>query len=586
MSQAHDAAGLRSGRLADSRWGPILVGALFIAAVVAVNPLRECPVRDDWAYAETVQHLLNTHEYRLNAWLSANCPFQTMWGSAFCLVLGNSFQALRISTVVLALAGLAAFRGLAIENGLSRSAATLLMLMVATSSLFFKLSLTYLTDVPFVSTMMIALWLYSRALRRPTVLAWTAAALGGAAAILTRQFGAALVPAILAVWLFHPRGAVRSKHYLVGLSLPVLATAWQLNQGWSHSNWAAAFLLLRQRMFVWNGGVLKDLPWRPSVVAEYQALWLAPLVFLAGIAVFAGRRPFQRGDEPPARWGAFLSWLGWLVLFTGAAIYGWKVIRYGYSGPIRGSHALVPFVPHCYDILEVVPEWFRWAVTLLMVAGGALFARIAAARLVEATRGRLAPAELLLDFTALFSCGLTLIFVQFVDQYFLVYLPCAAIVVAKSVEDLLLRWRGVVAVCCMLLLVGAAGWTREDLAKDEAMWTLAERLRVEGVPADRIFSDWKWLFYWEFENYVRAGHATPETSYNDLFGGWMKQQQEAAEFWIVRELKPPPGETWKVVAEAHYFSLYSRGRQTFYAIRRNRFLSKSRPGALREPSGS
>ena len=110
---------------------------------------------------------------------------------AFCLVLGNSFQALRISTVVLALCGLAAFRWLAIENGLSRSAATLLMLLVATSSLFFKLSLTYLTDVPFVSTMMIALWLYSRALRRPTVLAWTAAALGGAAAILTRQFGAA-----------------------------------------------------------------------------------------------------------------------------------------------------------------------------------------------------------------------------------------------------------------------------------------------------------------------------------------------------------------------------------------------------------
>ena len=94
------------------------------------------------------------------------------------------------------------------------------------------------------------------------------------------------------------------------------------------------------------------------------------------------------------------------------------------------------------------------------------------------------------------------------------------------------------------------------------------------------------MFYWEFENYVRAGHATPETSYNDLFGEWMKQKQEAAEFWIVRELKPPPGETWKVVAEAHYFSLYSRGWQTFYAIRRNRFLSKSRPGALREPSGS
>ena len=106
------------------------------------------------------------------------------------------------------------------------------------------------------------------------------------------------------------------------------------------------------------------------------------------------------------------------------------------AGPFAARMA-GSFVPHCYDILEVVPEWVRWAVTLLMVGGGAIFARIAAARLIEAMRGRLAPAELLLDFTALFSCGLTLIFVQFVDQYFLVYLPCAVIVVAKSVEDLL-----------------------------------------------------------------------------------------------------------------------------------------------------
>src|ERR1700679_3082855 len=60
-----------------------------------------------------------------------------------------------------------------------------------------------------------------------------------------------------------------------------------------------------------------------------------------------------------------------------------------------------------------------------MVAGGPVFARSAVARLVDAIPGRLAPAEPLLDFTALVSCGLTLIFVPFVDLSLLAYRPCA-----------------------------------------------------------------------------------------------------------------------------------------------------------------
>jgi Dolichyl-phosphate-mannose-protein mannosyltransferase len=567
MQELPNAQEPRPGGVNSSGFGPFLVCALFIAAVVAVNPLRECPVRDDWAYAKTVQHFVQTHEYRLNEWLSANCPFQTLWGSAFCLILGNSFTALRLSTVFLALAGLWAFRLLAIENGLSRSTATLLMLCMATSSLFFKLSLTFLTDVPFVSTMMVALWLYSRALRRSSVLAWGAAAIAGAAAILTRQFGAALVPTIGAVWLFDRRGSARLGHYLVGLSLPVAATAWQLDQGWFHSDWAAGFLLLRQRLFLFKGGVLKELPWRPAVVAEYLALWLPPLVLLAAAA--ARTRVWPLSDRTRASRNGSISLLGWTGLFTASALYGWKVIGYGYSGPLRGSHALMPFVPHCYEILEVVPESFRWMVTVCMILGGALFAQIAAARLLQLARGTLAPAEMLLDFTAIFSFGLTLIFVQFVDQYFLIYLPLAAIVVGKSAHELLLRHRALVIACCLVLLTGSAVWTREDLARDEAMWSLAEQLRAEGIPPERIFSDWKWLFYWQFEDYVHAGHATAETSYAELFeDGWLKRERDAAEYWIVRELKPPPGETWEIVRETHYFSIYARGRQTFYAVRR------------------
>ena len=138
---------------------------LFLAAAAIVNPFREMPYDDDWAFSETAKHFLDTGQYRLNEWLAPNMPFQTMWGALFCLPFGYSFSALRISTIVLSVIGLVAFRALALEHGLSRGAANLLTLCLASSPLVFKLSLTYLSDVPFLAMTIVAVLLYTRALR-------------------------------------------------------------------------------------------------------------------------------------------------------------------------------------------------------------------------------------------------------------------------------------------------------------------------------------------------------------------------------------------------------------------------------------
>jgi hypothetical protein len=134
---------------------------------------------------------------------------------------------------------------------------------------------------------------------------------------------------------------------------------------------------------------------------------------------------------------------------------------------------------------------------------------------------------------------------------------------------LLARWRAVVA-CCLLLLAGAAIWTREDLAKDEALWSLSVRLHDKGIPPQQIFSDWKWFFFWNFEDAAEKGLFHPSTSYAYFFDEWMPPYRDAAEYCVVHELKPQPGERWEVVETAHYFSLYARGPETFYAVRRIR----------------
>jgi hypothetical protein len=564
----------RSRRESGGRFGLWAVILLFCAAVAAVNPLRECPVIDDWAYATTVWRWLDTGEYRLHEWLAANFPFQALWGGLFCRVFGESFAALRLSTVGLSLVGLAAFRGLSLEHGLSRPAADLLTLCIASSSLFFRMSLTFMTEVPFFAMLTLAMLCYTRAVRRATWLSWVMATIAGGAVILVRQFGAALIPALAVVWLLDPAKKSRFAYYALGLSAPALAATWQLKQGWQHPNWAAQFLIYRQEFFLFSQPFFSQLPWRVTVVVEYLALWLVPLVLLAAWQAVRETSTFhlQPGSAAQAaerKWNPLPAYLACSVIFGLAVVYGWKVVGWSYNAKFRGSGLLMPFIGQSYDILGAMPEVLRWGITLFMVVGAGFFARIVAARYAGSLRARLVPADLVLDLTTLFSLGFTLGFNQFIDRYLLIYMPYVAIVVAKHLESALLTWRRAVIVCCGLSLICSAVWTREDIAKDEALWTLSKRLRVEGIPPEQIFSDWKWLFYWQFEDYVHAGHVTDASTYADLFGeSWLGRNREAAKYRVVQNLTPPRGETWAIIGQTKYFSLYGCRWETYYAVRR------------------
>jgi len=129
-----------------------------------------------------------------------------------------------------------------------------------------------------------------------------------------------------------------------------------------------------------------------------------------------------------------------------------------------------------------------------------------------------APRELLLDLTSLFLLGCNLIFFQQWDAYQLPFLPLVAIVLAKRYEGLMISRRLVVAGCCLLLLVGSAIWTREDLAKDEVQWVLAKRLRESGVQPQNIASSWEWFAYWSFPHFVRQEGKTGRDGDPQLFG--------------------------------------------------------------------
>jgi len=353
--------------------GLAVVVILFLAAAAAVNPFREAPYDDDWAFGETVQHLLETGQYRLNDWLAPNMPFQAAWGALFCLPGGYSFAALRLSTIVLAVIGLVAFRGLAVEHGISRGAANLLALCLGSSPLFFKLSLTFLSDVPFLAVTLVATLFYTRALRDERWSSWLAASLAASAAIFIRQFGMALVGGIALIWLVDARRWQRFPRYLLGVLLPGAAALWQLNQGWNHSTWAQALLLSRQRVFLWRGGFLKNVAWRPFVLSEYVAFLLPALAFVAAVTLvreLRGRR--LRAVTARSNMGGTIGGVvAWTILFVASNFYASRFLA---------VDKLMPLLPWYFEILKLLGTKIQFCATVVAIGGGILFARLFARR--------------------------------------------------------------------------------------------------------------------------------------------------------------------------------------------------------------
>src|SRR5438128_1971105 len=105
----------RSGR-GDRRALAAIIAVVLMTALLASSPV-DVPIIDDWTYAWSVEHFLQTGELRMLEW-SAHYPLaQILWGALFSRLFGFSFVVLRLSTLVLAWAGLLTLYGTLRELG-------------------------------------------------------------------------------------------------------------------------------------------------------------------------------------------------------------------------------------------------------------------------------------------------------------------------------------------------------------------------------------------------------------------------------------------------------------------------------------
>ena len=225
--------------LSDSKTARVnllVIGLLWIAMAALVNPLGDFPLNDDWVYALAVRSVLDTGYYQFPSPSSANVGPQIYWGALFCLPFGFSFTALRFSSLAIGLIGVLTLYGLIREIGGDHKTALLGALTLAVNPLYFGLANTFMTDAPFISVVIAALYFFVKGLKHSSR---SDIALGLAfsfAAILIRQVGLILLLGFAVAYL-NKKGyglanfAKATIPILFGALLHVAYQYWLLNTG-------------------------------------------------------------------------------------------------------------------------------------------------------------------------------------------------------------------------------------------------------------------------------------------------------------------------------------------------------------------
>jgi hypothetical protein len=573
MPQTRSRSLKRLGQYAIHQSIALPLGILLVAITLLISPAGEFPLNDDWIYAKTVQHLLQTGQYLAHPYLNATLIVQTYWGALFCKLFGFSFTSLRCSTLVLS--GINAWGvarcGLAL--GLSRSWALLCGIVMMTNPILLGLSYSFMTDVPYLTLSTLSGLCFLKALRQLSsgLIFW--GSLLGVAAFFVRQFGV-IVPAAFAIAL----GILQFRRYLypramtwLALALPWLAAVLAY-VGLAQILQSETPILESSQNRLWI--ILMDGLRYGPVTLSYLGLFLLPLGIGRGWQLWQGYERWSR-----RQWLIYGGFCGGslLLFFLPQVLYGLSKMRsptgalwlqqYPHRMPLLPFGMLLDFGLGHVQLPNPIPQpavqmgdgW--WIVTLPALAvGGLLFTR-ACERIYRCVRpSPFAPQGFSVDQAqALFLWvwgGLSLLLlwnpwrIYITDRYLLIAFTPFLLLMASELRQFFhrgaLRWA---AVCTGMIL-----WVSLMLLQDYMAWNRAasmaqHRLMTDyHVPAAAIAGVDPLNGWYNAEAYMKLHHTK---SWWDLNiggkGAWAIDDQ-----YVVASVEPRPG--YEVLERIPYFS--------------------------------
>ena len=491
--------------LLDDRRCLVFLTLLWIAALVVLRPFGDFPLNDDWVFARSVRAIVEHGRFELADWSQAMGFPQAYWGALFASVFDFSFTVLRASMWVLGLGGVFATYLLLREVRAAPAAALAGAACCAANPLYFSLSNTFMTDVPFYFFGTFCLFAWTRWFHGGRLVWLVLGTLSCYLGILTRQFGFALLGGfVLALfWQEGPRARQTALAALVlGLSLALHGGLqhWLELQG-RHASMEFSPQAVVARLY-WV------MVWRVPRFFLYLGTLLAPCAVLA-LATRIGKL------EPEKRRTVLLRFALVFAVFVAAFAlrrvyfpsWGNVVAPWG-IGPLAQKDTLVMRIN-----LPTVPKalWAVWDVfTLLGIGSLALLVagwteslrQGAAARLAARVRQLPRATVFLLLSGAAYAFLVCLLPVTYFDRYVLLGLPIAAALALPSLLPEGSRaGRPAYIVCAGLLLATLALSllaTRDFLDWNDARWQAFRALEAKGIGPEQVDGGYEyngWYLY-------------------------------------------------------------------------------------------
>lgn len=476
-----------------------ILSLLWWTMVILVNPIGHFPLNDDWAYGRIVKIFLEEGRWQLVG--PVNVPFlsQGLWGALFSWPFGFSFTALRFSTLTLGWLGVLATYGLLREIGARRRLALMGALVIATNPIYFALSHTFMTDIPFFTFATLSIFCLIRGVNRDRFILILIGSFLASLATLTRQMGI-VIPLSFGIGYLVKEGFKReivkrvALHLIIGIGPLFLYHLWlSMSQGgyplsYQHriNNW---FLVLIGNIV--DHTLLQTISYNFMTASIYLGLFLIPFLWM----VWTGERgSFSRGNLV----SAFFA----IAIFFGMAVFliatkTWMPLSYnilfeGGIGPVTLKDVHVLKLEH----IPKAPQAFWVALTAAGVAGSALliFYIISSACTLWSRRDKKFLKEgwqKMLFLSASFFCFVLYIPTWFFDRYLLFCLPLlmGAVFSGKKTASMRLGRFSLLIVVALLTFwaIFSVVTTHDYLSWNRARWEALRHLtEEEGISPKEI----------------------------------------------------------------------------------------------------
>ncbi|HZQ06898.1 MAG TPA: glycosyltransferase family 39 protein [Anaerolineae bacterium] len=465
----------------------------FLLLILAINPVHEFPVEDDWDYSKTVWNVLQTGAFHRLEVTQATVFFPALWGALFSKLFGYSLTTLRASTLVLAVSTLLFFYALLgeLEFDVPRRVLATLSLMLAPA--FVYLAFSFMTDVPLFFCILAALYFYMRAWRSNNLLFAVLASIFAALGFLARQVGA-LVPISFALFvLLYGRNTKIPlwKWIASGVIIPLLVVSAYLawSQFFGGANWADRARTLTGTIGFWfqldTPGVFVR---RYAVATATLGIYILPLWLAVYPALFQVRDAWQNTPRLAKLLVALVTLLSIIALVRAATRYEW----FPYLTDILTRAGMRPYLAFFAEGWGYHrPLIFSDAASAILTLLAGAIGIVLSALIIGRWGKPFSPPLALIYLTTLILALASLTFFTYFERYLLPLLPGVIILlldVTRRVRVSILAG----AVGLIVVALFSIALMQDYFAWNQVRWDAGRDLLTHGAPVERIDGGYEW----------------------------------------------------------------------------------------------